>query len=146
MNYKIIDNIIQYIKDYTNNFSPSGLVRFSVDAVLVAITVFFVIKFFLLHSKKEVVLLTIFSMVALLAIISILDLWMMLEVTRAIVIFIGSYCILCSRNKGIFGRYCKKQNQQKFCKRRRCQRTTHQYFNCDRRLFVAQINRRLNHH
>lgn len=60
MNYKIIENIIEYIKDYTNNYSPAGLVRFTVDAVLVGITLFFVIKFFLRHSKKEIVLLTVF--------------------------------------------------------------------------------------
>ena len=90
MNYKIIENIIEYIKDYTNNYSPAGLVRFTVDAVLVGITLFFVIKFFLRHSKKEIVLLTVFSMVALFAIISILDLWMMLAVYKwALVIFIG---------------------------------------------------------
>lgn len=90
MNYKIIDNIIDYIKDYTGNFSPAGFVRFTVDAVLVAITIFMVIKFFLRHSKKEVVLVTIFSMVALLAIITILDLWMMLTVYKwAIVVFVG---------------------------------------------------------
>lgn len=90
----IINNIGDFIKNYTNSYSITGVIRLVIDLLMAGFCVYLVIRFFMFHTKRNVVIITISSSLFLLLLIIIFDLRIMILLYKWGLIIFGAALVV----------------------------------------------------
>lgn len=90
----IISNLIDFLKNYTNNYSITGIIRLVIDLLMSGFCIYLVIHFFMIYTKRKVVIMTILSGLLLIILIIVFNLQIMLGIYKWGLIIFGAALVV----------------------------------------------------